>query len=342
MLARWLGGLVAVLALLWAGWWVVGSRLHTAALEGWLADRRAAGWVAEAEPFATTGFPNRFDTRIETLRLANPAAGWAWETSFLDILMLAWQPNAAVVALPPGQVVAVPGARARIDATPLRASIRFGPAISLPLEAFSAEAGAVRVVGDAGWQAEAETLAVHLRRLAAGSGPENSYAAFAEARAVRLPDPLRVLVDPAGVLAPVADSLLFDARAALDGPLDRRAVEMVPPGIVQLRLERLALRWGTLALEASGMLAADAQGLAEGQLDLRAENWRALLEAFVDSGLVNREIAGALEFALGFLERPRDGRSVIEVPLTMAGGAARIGPVTIGAAPRLRRATGAP
>ena len=342
MLARWLGGAVAVLALLWAGWWVVGSRLHTAALQEWLADRRAAGWVAEADPFATAGFPNRFDTRIETLRLANPAAGWAWETPFIDILMLAWQPNAAVVALPPGQIVAVPGERARVDASPLRASIRFGPAVSLPLEAFSAEAGAVRVSGDAGWQAEAETLAIHLRRLAPGSGPANSYAAFAEARSVRLPDPLRALVDPAGVLAPVADDLVIDARAALDRPLDRRSVETVPPGIETLSLEKLSLRWGTLALEASGSLTADAAGLAEGRLDLRAENWRALLEALVRGRVLSRDIAGALEFALGFLERSRDGRSVIEVPLTMAGGAARLGPVVIGSAPRLRRATAGP
>jgi hypothetical protein len=276
------------------------------------------------------------------LSLANTQAGWAWEAPFVDILTLAWAPNAAILALPPGQTIATPGGRARLDASPLRASLRFGAGASLPLLAFSAEAGAVRVFAEDGWQAGADLLTTHVRRLDESTNPAHAYALYAEATAVELPQPLRALIDPLTVLAPVADSFVLDARATLDGPLDRTAVEGRYPGVEHLRLERAALRWGTLALEASGALTADARGRAEGRLDVRAENWRALLEALVRGGVIGREVAGALEFALAFLERPGAEGGIIEVPVSFGGGAAAIGPVTIGAAPRLRRLDSAP
>lgn len=342
MIARWLAGLLVVLSALWSGWWFVGSHLQATALERWLDERRAAGWVAEAGSIRTAGFPNRFDTRVEGLHLANTRAGWAWESPFIDILMMAWEPHAAILALPPGQMIAVPGGRARLDATPLRASVRLGPAASLPLVALSAEAGTVRLTAENGWQGGADSLSLHLRRLDQSTNPGHAYAAYAEASAVQLPQPLRDLVDPLGVLAPVADSLVFDARASLDGPLDRRTVEGEAPGIHHLQLERVALRWGSLALEAAGTLRADSAGLAEGRLTLRAENWRELLAAFVRGGLIGRGTADALELALGFLERPGPAGGMIEVPVSFANGRTGIGPLTIGVAPRLRHVTGRP
>lgn len=336
MIARWLAGLLVVLSALWSGWWVVGSHLQATALERWLDERRAAGWVAEAASIRTVGFPNRFDTRVEGLQLANTRAGWAWDSPFIDILMMAWEPHAAILALPPGQMIAVPGGRARLDATPLRASVRLGPAASLPLVALSAEAGAVLLTADTGWQATADSLSLHLRRLDEATNPGHAYAAYAEASAVQLPQPLRDLVDPLGVLAPVADSLVLDARASLDGPLDRHAVEGSLPGIHQMHLNRLALRWGNLALQAAGSLRADADGLAEGRLTLQADNWRDLLAAVVRGGLISRSIANALELALGFLERRGPSGGSIDVPVSFANGRAAMGPLTIGPAPRLR------
>jgi hypothetical protein len=339
---RWLALAVALPALLWAGWWVVGSRLHATALEAWLGQRRADGWIAEAGSLSTAGFPNRFDTRIERLSLADPEQGWAWETPFVDILMLAWQPNAAILALPPGQTVAVPGARARLDAAPMRASVRFRPGLTMPLAQLSAEADALNLTGEAGWQAGADRLAAHLQARTEADAPPNGYRAFAEAVAVRLPPALRAIVDPAGALSPVADSLRVDARLAFDAPLDRRAVEDRMPGLRAVSIETAELRWGDLALRAAGSLTADAAGHAEGRLDVRAENWRAMLAAMVQAGLIGRDTAGALEFGLGLLSRERGGRSVIEVPLSFGSGVMRLGPVPIGTAPRLRTTEGAP
>lgn len=332
---RWrvLTGLVLTLAVGWSVWWLVGSRMQQAALEGWLAERQAAGWQAEARAIATSGFPSRFDTRLTDLRIANPRAGWAWQTPFLDILRLSYDPFRTVVALPPGQVFAVPGARADLDADSLRGSLRFVPGTALALERLSLEGRGLALASSAGWRAQTEALEAHVQ----SDGAPARYAVFSRAEAVALPDPLRALLDPARTLAAVADSAVLDARVTFDRPLDRRAVEATDlPAIERLDLTGVSLRWGDLALELAGGVVADGAGLASGQIDLRAENWQRMLEMAVEAGWLGSDVARGLEFALSIMARSRDGRSVLEVPVVFRGGLMRIGPVPVGAAPRLR------
>jgi hypothetical protein len=331
---RILIGAVLFAALGWTGWWFVGAAAHDRALNGWLADRRAEGWLAEAAELTTQGFPNRFDTRLTDLRLADPEVGWAWETPFLDILMLSYQPNAAVVALPPEQTLAVPGARATLRSDLLRGSIRFIPGPSLALARLSVEGDALALEGQ-GWRAGAARIAAHVREAEAGTAPENGYDFYLDAGGVILPQVLRDRLDPAGGLPEVAQILRIDARAAFDRPLDRHAVEDAPPQPVAISLTSLEAAWGALALRANGRLRADAQGYAEGELDVRAENWREMLRLAVAAGAMNRDVAGLIEQALGLLAALSGDGDAIEAPVRFSGGRAYVGPIPVGAAPRM-------
>lgn len=330
----WLFGGVLVAAALWSGWWVVGSTSKEQAFAAWLAERRGEGWQAEAASIETQGFPSRFDTRLTDLALADPAEGWAWRTPFMDVLMLSYRPNAAVVALPSGQTLAVPGATATLDAETLRGSVRFVPGPSLALARLSVEAAAVALSGEAGWRAGAESFDAHVIESAPETAPENSYNLWFDAQGVRLPEPLLAAIDPAGALPETFDRLVIDARAALEAPLDRFAVEDGAPGARAISLKTLKARWGELALRATGSVEADAQGYAEGELTLRAENWRAMIRAAREAGALPGELASALEFGLGLLAGFGDD-DVIEAPLSFSGGYARIGPIRIGRAPRI-------
>ena len=332
---RWrlLTGLVLTLAVGWSVWWLVGSRMQQSALEDWLSERQAEGWQAEAGDITTRGFPVRFDTRLTDLRLANPGAGWAWRSPHLDILRRAHDPLHAAVSLPSGQVLAVPGTRLDLEADSLQGSLRFVPGTALALERLSLEGRALSLTSSEGWRAEAEALELHVR----SDGAAGRYAVLARAEAVALPDPLRALLDPGRSLAAVADSAVFDARVTFDRPLDRRSAEAADwPAVAQLDLTSVALRWGDLVLELVGGVVADDAGLASGQIDLRAENWQRILEMAVEAGWLGGDVARGLEFALSLMARSRDGRSVLEVPVVLRGGLMRIGPVPVGAAPRLR------
>jgi hypothetical protein len=71
------------------------------ALPGWLDARAAEGWIAEYESDAHRGFPNRFDTTITGLDLADPETGVAWSAPFFQILSLSYQPNHVIAVFPP-------------------------------------------------------------------------------------------------------------------------------------------------------------------------------------------------------------------------------------------------
>ncbi|TVQ56168.1 MAG: DUF2125 domain-containing protein [Rhodobacteraceae bacterium] len=337
-----------VLAALWSGWWLFGATAHDRALNGWLAERRAEGWQAEAADLTTAGFPTRFDTRLTDLRLADPERGWAWAAPTFDILMQAWAPNAALVVLPPEQTLAVPGARATLRSERMEGAVRFVPGPSLALDALSAEIAGLTVdatvlgggASPGGWTAEAAVLEARLARAAPGSAPDHGYDLSLTAADVILPAPILAAIDPSGALPETFDSLVIDVRAGLDRPLDRRTAEAVTPGVTALSLRRVEARWGALELTATGRLRADAQGYAEGELRLRAVNWREILRAAVAAGALRREVAGALEAGLGLVAALSGDRDTIEAPLAFSNGNARIGPVPVGRAPRLRDPSG--
>jgi hypothetical protein len=328
--------LAALLATLgWSAWWYVGASAREAALAAWLAERRADGWIAEAADIATAGFPNRFDTRLDRLALADPEAGWAWDAPFVDILTLSYAPTRAILALPPAQELSAPGARATLRSDRLMASASLAPGPALALRRVSLEGAGLRLEAPEGWSAAARSVQAHVAEAPERAGPDNAYALALSAEAVKLPAVWRARLDPTGALAEALDLLTLDARAAFDRPLDRSAVEDRPPRLEALSLGLLEARWGALALTASGRVAADAQGYAAGEITVRATRWREMLRAAVAAGALDRDLAGTIEAGLGLLALLSGDADAIEAPLSFSGGSARIGPVPLGAAPRL-------
>jgi hypothetical protein len=322
-------------ALAWSAWWWVGAAAKEAAFTAWLADRRADGWMAEAASITTIGFPNRFDTRIERLALADPEVGWAWEAPFIDILMLSYAPTRAVLALPPAQDLSIPGARATLRSDRLMASANLAPDPALALRRVSLEGVGLRLDAPEGWAAAAQRMEAHIAEAPESAGPRNAYALALSAESVKLPAVWRERLDPAGAMAEALDRLTLDARAAFDRPLDRTAVEDRPPRLEALSLGTLEARWGALALTASGRVAADSEGYAAGEITVRATRWREMLRAAVAAGALDRDLAQAIEAGLGLLALLSGDADTIEAPLSFGGGLARIGPVPLGPAPRL-------
>lgn len=333
---RILGLAVAAAALGWSAWWYVGASARDAAIADWMADRRAEGWQAEVAAIDTAGFPNRFDTTLRAPALADPAEGWAWSAPFLQLLTLSYQPNAVVAAFPPTQTIAVPGAAMTLQSERLRASLRLTPGLSLRLARASVVGEGLRA--DAGgWRATAARVETHLRAAARADAPADAYDAFFAFEALALPDGLRRRIDPAGRLPATAESLRIDAELALDRPLDRFALEQAPPQARAIVLRSAEARWGPLGLRATGTLRADAQGYAEGALDLTAENWRQMLRAAAQAGAISEDLARLVEGGLGFVAALSGDGETLSAPLSFSDGRARIGPVTLGRAPRLIR-----
>jgi hypothetical protein len=341
-------GLVAALALAgWSGWWWVASTAQQAAVDGWLAERRAAGWAADASSVSVAGYPNRLDLTLTGLTLADPAAGWAWDVPRTQVNQLSYRPDQAIIVFPPRQVLSIPGATLAVTADDLRASAGLRPAARLGLRravltgkgVALAASGSARSASGGDWTAAADHALIALREAEApepGDGA-HAYDVSLSAQELRLPGPLRALLGLGAALPETARSLQIDATAGFAEALDLDALEGGGPRLTALRLRPSELIWGPLGLRAAGQVSVDPEGWPTGELSLRAENWRAALEAAINAGLMPRgtedAVRGAME-VIAFLAARGEG---LEASLRFENRRMYLGPVPIGAAPRLGR-----
>ena len=328
-------GIVAIAIAAWGGWWWFGATAQQTALENWLAERRAEGWAAEAD-IGVSGFPNRFDMTATGLSLADPAAGWAWSAPAFKTFMLAYAPNKVIAEWPGTHRISVPGETVEAHAEELRASADFAPDSSLALRRGILKARELELTSGLGWSAGMEDGQLSIRDSQEVRGRPNAYDGVLEIKALRPPEAWRALLGPklAADLPATMETLRLDATAVLRRPLDRAAVEEgdLRPETVVLRDSRL--RWGPLGLDFSGRLEVDEAGVPAGAIDVRAEDWRRLLEAAVAAGAVPADLAGALEAGLSLMSNLTSDGKGLEAPLRFSGGRMFLGPIPLGDAPR--------
>lgn len=322
--------LVAILG--WTAWWWVLATARDTALTVWLEGRRTAGWIAEATDISVSGYPARVDSRVADLSLADPRAGWSWRAEGLDILQLAYKPQHIIAVLGGEQVVATPYDTFRATSETLRGSILFRPNPRLELDHMTFEIADMTIASDAGFAASIGRAVLATRQAASGEAFAHDLTFDAENLAVpRLAGPAE------GVLPAAIGKVNLDSTLRFDRPWDRSTVENDNPVLEGVEIRDLSMTWGKLDLRGRGTLTVDAEGFAEGRIDLRARNWEEILTVAENAGALNPTVATAVRSGLGLLARLSGDRTALDVPLDFEGGVARLGPIPIGNAPRLAR-----
>ncbi len=314
------------------GWWYFVGQARDAALSDWLAQQRSAGWVAEATEISVSGFPTRHDTAITGLRLADPASGWSWTAEEFLISSPAVRPTEFNLDWPGTQIVASPYGSTGISAEVLEGTIAFLPNSRLTLDRIAVEIDGMRLRGGDATEGGIDSATLTTSRAdTAGAGPHAHNVLF-EAAGVRLPGGIAT---GNGALPDALSALRLDMTLVFDGDLDRETIEAGGPRVEEVALRDAAATWGRLDLRGAGRLTVDDEGFAEGRIDLRARNWRDMVAVAEDAGYLTPAIAGALRGGLDLIATLTGDSDGLKVPLDFDGGRARIGPVTIGEAPRL-------
>jgi hypothetical protein len=334
---RALLAIVILAALAWSGYWWFSATTRENALESWLAGRRADGWVAEVQDLRVTGFPNRVDTIVEGLELADPDAGWSWHADRFEILSLSYKPQHVIAVLPGTQVFSNPYDTLRLTSDKLDGSVIFRPTPRLELDRMTFETENLNIAADSGWSAGIGKALIATRQATGEGVPPFSHDLSIDIDRLALPPEVVAGLRADKVLPAEIASVTVDATLGFDRPWDRPAIEAGNPTLERIDVRDIHIAWGKLDLRAEGKLGVDAQGLAEGRLDLRARNWKAMLDVAEDSGLIGGNVAGALRGGLGLLGGLMGGGrgDTIRVPLDFSDGVTRLGPVAIGPAPRL-------
>ncbi len=327
--------LVAVVLVLWCGYWFVGSSLIEREAEAAFQRLSDEGMRAEKTALQVKGFPNRFDLTVEGLNLADPARNIGWQAPRVQIFAMTWKPWHIIAAFPGTQEFTLPGQRLTLTGTNEMASLRARPSTDLPLAEARLVGDTLQLASDAGWTVGAATLALALRADPAQPGgyefgleatalaPDPSLTAALAA--VQLPDL------PPPDLPVLVDRLRADLALTLTAPLDRHLGE-TRPQLSGTRINDLQLVWGPLQVTATGEISADAQGLAAGRIEAQITGWDRLPALLVAMGAVRAEIAPTVA---GMLKAGAAGGEVLKLPLVLRDGQMSLGPFPLGPAPRL-------
>lgn len=308
-----------ILAGLWGGWWVVGSRGAKAAAEGWLVEN------ARYEALTVAGFPNRFDLTVTGLEMGEPGGGPGWRTPFAQVFAMSWKPWHLIAALPGGQEFFLPEGVVRLDGTGMMGSLLLVPGGDLALSEAVVQGAELRAAPGFGVLTGAAKAVGSIR---ADDSRVNGYRlGLAVAGASLAAD------WAAGVGLPgVVDEVFVDANLGLSAPIDRH-MGAARPVVQRLAVTAARVKWGALKLSAKGAFAADAAGFAAGEIVLRVENWRLLPPVLVGAGVIAEGFAPALTRGMEVMAEAGEDPAVLVLPLVAKDGRMSLGPLPLGPAP---------
>lgn len=332
-MSRWLTILIIIAMAGYSGYWWVGSSAQETGLKTWLEARQADGWVAEYSDLQVQGYPNRFDTKLTDLTLADPVSNWAWSAPVFQINMLSYQPNHIIAVWPPNQKISSPSETIDVRAEDMRASVKFEVDTALALSALTMDMKSVTMASTADWTAAMKSAKLATRQT---EGVDFSHDVYFRAEEMKPARVFRNIIDPDGRLPEVFDEVLVDAVVGFDSPWDRHAIEGRKPEVTAIQLKDVTARWGQLEFQAKGALTVDRTGTPSGEVSVRAKNWKEMLSVGVSSGLIPADMAGTLETGLGFLARMSGNPNTIDAPIGFKDGFITLGPIPVGRAPVFR------
>lgn len=311
---------VIMAGLAWSGWWVYAAWAQRRAVETWFAERRADGWEASYQDLSVKGFPNRLDTTLTGLVLADPEARLVWEAPFFQVLRLSYKTGHEILVWPDRQMLTTPRGRHEITSEGLRASLVHDGdrVLRANLEAAVLNIGGENPVALAGLTAALSAEPDEARSYHVGLRAE----ALATARG-DLP------VDGGNA----SDGLSLDAGVVLDAPLELSGARPQPE---KLDLRLAEYRLGRLQVKLAGEVDVDNAGRMNGRITVKAVNWRELIAMAREAGTLPEGLADTLENGLGLVAGLSGNRETLDLPLDFDDGMTRLGPVPLGEAPRLR------
>lgn len=316
-----------VAALLWGGYWVVGSVALDRGLRSWIDDRQTEGWVAEYSNLSVRGFPNRFDTTFSNLDLADPDTGLAWSLPFFQILALSYKPNHVIAVWPDSHTVSTPSESLTLTSDKMQASLVVEPGTDLVLDRTTLVADNLSVTSSLGWTSGAATLSLASRQI---EGAPNTHDVAVEADNMRLSQPLRDTLDPLGALPGEIKTLRLLTKVSFDAPWDRFAVERARPQPTRIEVTDLTALWGDLELRAAGTVDVTDTGRATGEVTVKAVNWKEMLDIAVAAGALPEATRQTAENALSLLAGLSGRPDTIDAPLSIRDSVVFFGPIPVG------------
>ena len=331
-MARTLTTIILAAFVLYGAYWFIGKSSRETQLAGWFSERSEAGWVADTD-IQLRGFPNRYDAVLTDLNLADPASGWAWRAPRFELIQLTYQPNHYIAVWPQEQVIASPNQRIDVASENMKASFIFEPRSDFTLDRATLTTDSLSMNSTAGWKAAAEEMVLALRQSGRGDG---YYDIALKSKNLAPSGQILRQLDRAGVLPDTFETFELNAIAGFSERLSQASFQNGTSDLREVDLQALNMKWGEMALRAAGRVDVDREGYPIGKITLRAENWKQMLDLGISAGWIDENMGSTLKSGLSLLARFSGNENTLDVPLSFSNKSTKLGPITLGPAPRLK------
>lgn len=323
---------VVILAVAYAGYWLVLAHLVERGIDDWIGQQRAIGGEVETAALAVGGFPLVVRTDVQNFALRHPD-GVALRGARLVAEARPWAPNVVDIRLDGGALLTLP---VLVGQVPVMMTARDGAGalrFTLGGALGNARLGLNEIAVEGTPSGRVTAASAELTGEQPGPDPDATLRLTGEAHDLTVE---RIPLPQLGSVIHTAALTL-----SLTGPVPRA------PHVADLtawrdaggtlRIERLTLVWGALSVEASGTLVLDQALQPRGRLDAQVRGHAEVIQALVAAGALRPTEASLATLALNMMAGPPgpDGVATLRAPLVIENGVVSLAGFPLGPMPRI-------
>jgi len=326
---RFVPKIVIFLALIWGGWWWVGTGGLQRGVQSWLGTLPAQGMNAQVAQWQRGGFPMRLATTATDIQWVDEKRATTTHVPAATLSTPIYWPGDARIEIPAGTTrITTPHADLAIATDGAEAEMLLHQNQALQLEALSAKASGVSVSLPDGNIAGVDTLQAHIQQASDPATYTIDLTAFGFALGAVLTDGLDLPDQWPATFEPI----IADMTVQFDRPWDRSALQIRRPQPRDITIEKLEVVYGDLGISVQGRLTVDEAGAPSGLLTFNLRNWQQIFDILAATSNIPAQWRGTVEQLLGAMAQ-EDGS--LDLDITLAQGQMRLGFFPLGPAPRL-------
>ncbi|MDA8231883.1 MAG: DUF2125 domain-containing protein [Magnetospirillum sp.] len=314
----------------YSAYWFHAAGLVRDSVVTWAEERRSLGWQVDYSGLAINGFPTHITATFRQPAITSPhGLGWRGETltaraSVFDLRHLH-------LSAPGHHDLTLGAWTASADAGDLHGEVGFDAAGRVHEGHFGGSAIRFASAGFAETTVEALDVSLMARDQSPTADHQTATLHFTAAAT--------------GISLPAMPELVLDRRVAM-AEIDGRVLGPFPAGppLDALRewsdnggtvaIDRLALEWAPMALDANGTFAFDPRMQPLAAFSAHVRGYGALMDRLARNGVVEPGAAAAAKLFLSMMAKPdSQGRAAIPVPITLQDGQLSLGPAMIATFP---------
>ena len=325
---------LVILAALWCGWWWIASAAMDRAARAQFDVMRKQGWDIAAAETVKSGFPFAFERQLTGIRLTDPD-DITYDIPDLRIAAKAYWPGHAMVFFPSEPMTVSQAGRPFMFAqtTDAVASLRLRPGPALQLQNANISSAAWLINTPSGNLISAQDMSLDLTQSA---DINEEYRFEITASDLSPGDLIR-----AAMRTPAEAPLTFDAYDAtgtirFDAPLSRYLLTDTRPQPRALQITQAQITWGPLGLSSTADLRVDAAGTPDGEMTVKADNWRQMLDYGQRAGAISAQQVQQATLMLSIFANMSGTPDDISVTLRAQEGQLNVNGIGVGPAPKIR------